>query len=59
MTNNKNFVAGIAVEKAATSFDKIFDYKVPETLADKNIQPGCRVLVPFGRAGKNRQGIVV
>ncbi|MCH5300021.1 MAG: primosomal protein N' [Ruminococcus sp.] len=59
MTNNKNFVAGIAVEKAATSFDKIFDYKVPETLIDKNIQPGCRVLVPFGRAGKKRQGIVV
>ena len=52
-----DFIAGIAVENTAYSFDKIFDYCVPEALADK-IQIGKRVLVPFGSGNRKRQGAV-
>lgn len=56
--SNKNSVAGVVVEKSAYSFDRVFDYLIPENIQD-NIQVGCRVLVPFGRASKKRQGVVV
>lgn len=46
------------MEKSAYSFDRVFDYIIPENIQD-NIQVGCRVLVPFGRASKKRQGVVV
>lgn len=49
--------AGIAVENTAYSFDKLFDYLIPEELADR-VAIGCRVLVDFGRGAKKRQGIV-
>lgn len=45
------------MENTAYSFDKIFDYAVPAAFSQK-IFPGCRVLVPFGRGNKKRQGIV-
>ncbi len=47
----------VAVENTAYDFDKLFDYSVPveyEELA----APGCRVLVPFGRGNKKRQGVI-
>lgn len=50
-------IAKIAVENAAYSFDKAFDYCVPEELCGQ-IQPGCRVLVPFGNGNRTRQGVV-
>ena len=56
--NNKNSVAGVVVEKSAYSFDRVFDYTIPDNMQD-SIQIGCRVLVPFGRASKQRQGVVV
>ncbi len=56
--SNKNSVAGVVVEKSAYSFDRVFDYIIPENIQG-NIQVGCRVLVPFGRASKKRQGVVV
>ena len=56
--NNKNSVAGVVVEKSAYSFDRVFDYTIPDDMQD-SIQIGCRVLVPFGRASKQRQGVVV
>ena len=52
-----NTVAKIAVEKASFSFDREFDYLVPEHLA-QDCSPGKRVLVPFGRGNSRRQGIV-
>lgn len=54
----KNSVAGVAVEKAAYSFDRVFDYVIPSEFQDK-VQVGCRVLVPFGKGSKYRQGIIV
>lgn len=50
-------IARIAVDKAAFSFDKLFDYSVPDYLESK-IRIGCRVLVPFGAGEQKRQGMV-
>lgn len=47
--------AAVAVENSAFSFDKPFSY----LLGDEDCSPGCRVLVPFGRGNKCRQGIVL
>ncbi|MCI8497554.1 MAG: primosomal protein N' [Clostridiales bacterium] len=55
---NPTLVAQIAVEQTAFSFDKPYDYLIPETLRDK-VQPGCRVMVPFGRSNHKRQGMVL
>ncbi len=49
--------AKTAVEKALYSFDKPFDYIVPDYLTDK-ISVGSRVLVPFGKGNKKSQAIV-
>lgn len=48
-------VAAVAVENSAFSFDKPFSY----LLGDEVCLPGCRVLVPFGRGNKCRQGVVL
>ena len=48
-------VAAVAVENSAFSFDKPFSY----LLGDEKCSPGCRVLVPFGRGNKCRQGVVL
>ena len=50
-------IAGIAVEKTALHFDKIYDYIIPENLLE-SAQIGCRVIVPFGNSPR-RQGIIV
>ena len=57
MSCNQIIIAKVAVEKAAVSFDREFDYLVPGRLAEE-IACGKRVLVPFGRGDSRRQGIV-
>lgn len=52
-----NQIAKVAVENAAYSFDDAFDYAIPADLQGK-VQPGVRVLVPFGNGSKKRQGFV-
>ena len=52
-----NQIAKVAVENATYSFDDAFDYAIPQALASK-VQPGVRVLVPFGNGNKKRQGFV-
>ena len=47
-------IAKVAVENTAFSFDDAFDYAIPEKLS-KDVRPGVRVLVPFGRGSKKRQ----
>lgn len=48
-------VASVAVEDTAFSFDKSFSY-----LSDGiDCASGCRVLVPFGRGNRCRQGIIL
>lgn len=50
-------IAKIAVEKAVYSFDKEFDYLIPPHLLSV-CAVGKRVLVPFGRGNRCRQGII-
>lgn len=54
----KSLVVSVYVEKTTVSFDKTFDYEVPFDLCE-NIFIGQRVLVPFGKGNKKRQGIIV
>ncbi len=49
--------AKVAVEAAAFSFDKEFDYIIPEEL-ENSVVKGCRVTVPFGMGNKKRLGII-
>ena len=49
-------VAYVAVENAILHFDHAFSYRIPEGM---NVQPGCRVAIPFGRGNRKRQGIVL
>lgn len=51
-------IAKVVVENAAYSFDIAFSYKVPQQYVE-HICAGCRVMVPFGRANRSRQGMVV
>lgn len=50
-------VARVAVEQTAFHFDKFYDYLVPEPF--RQVQCGCRVMVPFGGGNRSRQGIVM
>ncbi|MBQ0098856.1 MAG: primosomal protein N', partial [Oscillospiraceae bacterium] len=51
-------VARVAVENTTFSFDKPFDYRIPEDFAEY-AQIGCRVLVPFGKSNRKRQGVII
>ncbi len=53
-----DFIAGVAVENTAYSFDKIFDYSVPDSISSE-ISVGSRVVVPFGSGNRKRQGMVM
>ncbi len=46
------------MDKASIHFDKLYSYLVPAEMA-QDIQPGCRVLIPFGTGNRKRQGIVM
>lgn len=54
---SSDLVARIAVENTVYSFDKAFDYLVPQQLLHR-CKSGVRVLVPFGRGNKKRQGLI-
>lgn len=49
--------ANVAVEHTAFSFDLLFTYEIPQAL-HQTAQPGCRVLVPFGRGRNARIGLI-
>lgn len=50
-------VASVAVEKTSFSFDRLFDYLIPECLSSV-VEIGCLVSVPFGNSNKIRQAMV-
>ena len=52
----QNKIAAVAVENSAYSFDKAYDYLLKPEMSDA--KAGCRVLVPFGRGDRCRQGII-
>lgn len=49
-------VVKVAVEQTAYHFDKLYSYTADASMP---LQRGCRVLVPFGRGDRCRQGIVM
>ena len=49
-------IAKIAVSAAIFAIDKPYDYRIPEQM---HLQPGMRVTVPFGRANKRCEGMVL
>lgn len=51
-------LAAVALDNTSLSFDKLYDYIIPESLKELVFE-GCRVFVPFGRANTKRQGVVL
>ncbi len=51
-------VASVVLEKTAYSFDKPYDYLVPEWAEDSCLA-GLRVIVPFGKGNAERQGLIL
>ena len=49
-------IAKIAVAAANFAIDKPYSYRVPENMV---LQPGQRVMLPFGRANKRTEGVVL
>ncbi len=49
--------AQVAVENVNCTFDKAYDYSIPQQLESKALV-GCRVAVPFGKGSKMRVGII-
>ncbi len=49
-------IAKIAVSAANFAIDKPYSYRVPEGMT---VYPGQRVLLPFGRANKRTEGVVL
>lgn len=48
-------IAEVAVEKTTSAFDMLFSYIVPDGLS---VTSGMRVVVPFGKGGKKRIGVI-
>lgn len=51
-------VCRVAISGASYAFDKLYDYDIPAEWAE-HVQPGVRVIVPFGRGSRTREAIVV
>ena len=49
--------AQVAVENVNCTFDKDYDYSIPQQFVDKALV-GCRVAVPFGKYNYKRIGII-
>ncbi len=50
--------AQVAVYNVAYSFDKPFSYIIPQELYETAVR-GVRVIVPFGRGGRKRAGLIL
>lgn len=51
-------IAQVCLTDAAHAVDQIFDYRIPPELLDR-VQPGCRVLVPFGVHNASAEAVVL
>ncbi|MFD1720967.1 primosomal protein N' [Amnibacterium endophyticum] len=57
-TGSRPSVAKVALDSPLPRLDHLFDYRVPESLADE-VRPGVRVKVPLRSAGRVADGYVV
>lgn len=53
----KRRIAAVCIENSAYSFDKAYDYLLKDETACA--KAGCRVLVPFGKGDRFRQGVIL
>ena len=51
-------IAKIAVSAVPFTVDRPFDYVIPEQLSGQAV-PGVRVMVPFGRGNRRREGVIL
>lgn len=51
-------IARVAVENTTYHFDMEYSYIIPDALLHCAVR-GCRVIVPFGRGGQERQGMIL
>jgi len=49
-------IAKIAVSAATFAIDKLYSYAIPQ---DMTLQPGLRVMIPFGRGNRRVEGMVL
>lgn len=56
MPETGSLTAQVAIENASYSYDKLYDYLIPDDLSGKAV-PGCRVKVSFGHG--LRQGMIM
>lgn len=54
----RNLFISVVLQNSAREYDKFYDYKVPEAL-EAYMQPGIRVLVPFGKSCSLREAFVM
>ena len=51
-------IARVAADKTLYSFDRLFDYIIPDYLKNDAV-PGKRVMIPFGSGNKKRQAMII
>lgn len=51
-------IAVVVINGTTREFDKEYHYLVPREFCD-SLEPGMRVIVPFGRANKSKEGYVI
>ena len=49
-------IASVAVSAAVYAIDKPYSYLIPDSMT---VEPGMRVVVPFGRGNRRSEGIVL
>lgn len=54
----KVYAASVVIDGSTYSFDKYYDYLIPDELADKCVV-GARVIVPFGRGNIKKQALIM
>ncbi|WP_010252413.1 primosomal protein N' [Acetivibrio cellulolyticus] len=53
-----NNIAEIVISNSTRQFDRVYHYMIPDNYIS-NVTPGIRVIVPFGKSNRLREGYVV
>ncbi|MGI6777026.1 MAG: primosomal protein N' [Acetivibrionales bacterium] len=51
-------IAAVAISNSTREFDRDYHYIIPDRLVDK-VKPGMRVIVPFGKSDRLKEGYVL
>ena len=53
-----NNIAEVVISNSTRQFDRIYHYRIPEKYLDK-VSTGMRVIVPFGKSNRLREGYIL